>query len=94
MLGLVLLGDGVVGEEDLRRALRIKAEESIYDLFLWPEGRFEFKNVPAGTYKLTNRIAGEPLWRLKVDVADGQTASVDLTPQNSLRVRDDFPDGQ
>jgi len=58
------------------------------------EGRFEFKNVPAGTYKLTNRIAGEPLWRLKVDVADGQTASVDLTPQNSLRVRDDFPDGQ
>ena len=57
------------------------------------DGRFEFKNVPAGTYKLTNRIAGQPLWRVKVDVPPGQTTSVDLTSQNSLRVRDDFPDG-
>jgi hypothetical protein len=56
------------------------------------EGRFEFKNVPAGTYRLTNRIAGEPLWRLKVDVAADQTVSVDLTPQNTVRVRDDFPE--
>jgi hypothetical protein len=58
------------------------------------EGRFEFKHVPAGTYKLTNRIAGEPLWRVRVDVPAGQPTSVDLTPQNSLRVRDDFPDGK
>jgi hypothetical protein len=58
------------------------------------EGRFEFKNVPAGTYKLTNRIAGEPLWRVRVEVPAGQPTSVDLTPQNSLRVRDDFPDGK
>ena len=57
------------------------------------EGRFEFKNVPAGTYKLTNRIAGEPLWRVRVNVAGGETTSIDLTPQNSLRVRDDFPEG-
>lgn len=56
------------------------------------QGRFEFKHVPPGTYKLTNRIAGEPLWRVKVDVAPGETTSVDLTPQNSTRVRDDFPD--
>lgn len=58
------------------------------------DGRFEFKNVPAGTYKLTNRVAGEPLWRLKVTVAAGQSTSIDLTPQNSLRARDDFPDGK
>ena len=31
-------------EEDLRRALQVKAEETIYDLFLWPEGQFEFKD--------------------------------------------------
>jgi hypothetical protein len=58
------------------------------------DGRFEFKNVVPGTYKLTNRIAGEPLWRVKVEVPPGQTTSIDLTPQNSLRVRDDFPDAK
>ena len=58
------------------------------------DGRFEFKNVVPGTYKLTNRIAGEPLWRVKVEVPPGQTTSIDLTPQNSLRARDDFPDGK
>ena len=58
------------------------------------DGRFEFKNVPAGTYKLTNRIAGDPLWRVKVSVGEGQTASVDLTPQNTVRAHDDFPDGK
>ena len=55
------------------------------------EARFEFKNVPPGEYKLTNRIAGEPVWRLRVKVAEGEDASVDLSPQNSLRARDDFP---
>ena len=44
MLGLVLVADGVVSEEDLRRTLKTKAQESIYDLFLWPEGKFEFKD--------------------------------------------------
>jgi hypothetical protein len=44
MLGVTLISEGVVSEEDLRRALKIKAEESIYDLFLWPEGKFEFKD--------------------------------------------------
>jgi len=58
------------------------------------EGRFQFKNVPAGTYKLTNRIAGEALWRVRVTVAPGETTSVDLTPQNTVRVRDDFPGGK
>jgi len=55
------------------------------------DGRFAFKNVPAGTYKVTNRIAGEPLWRVRVSVEAGKDASVDLTPQNRLSVRDDFP---
>ncbi len=44
MLGLVLLADGAVSEEDIRRTLQIKAQESIYDLFLWAEGKFEFKD--------------------------------------------------
>jgi hypothetical protein len=41
-LGSILVADGVLDEEDLKRALRVKAEETIYDLFLWPAGEFEF----------------------------------------------------
>jgi hypothetical protein len=55
------------------------------------EGRFEFTSIAAGSYKLSNRIAGEPLWRLRVNVPEGQDVTLDLTPQNSFRVRDDFP---
>ena len=43
MLGSVLIGDGLIEEEGLRRALGVKAEETVYDLFLWPDGAFEFK---------------------------------------------------
>ena len=48
-LGSILVADGVLDEEDLRRALRVKAEETIYDLFLWPSGEFEFHEgeIPA-----------------------------------------------
>jgi hypothetical protein len=41
-LGSVLLGDGLLEEQDLRGLLEEKAQESIYDVFLWNEGRFEF----------------------------------------------------
>jgi hypothetical protein len=42
-IGSILVGDGVLDEEDLKRALRVKAEETIYDLFLWPAGDFVFR---------------------------------------------------
>jgi uncharacterized protein DUF4388 len=41
-LGEVLLGDGLLSEAELRVLLEQKAQDSIYDVFLWPEGRFEF----------------------------------------------------
>jgi hypothetical protein len=44
LIGSILVGEGALSEEDLHKALREKAEESIFDLFLWPEGRFEFKD--------------------------------------------------
>jgi len=49
LLGSILIADGLLSEDDLRRSLQAKAEETIYDLFLWPEGKFEFKDgeVPA-----------------------------------------------
>ena len=44
LIGVVLVGDGAVSEDDLRRALQVKVAETIYDLFLWPEGKFDFKD--------------------------------------------------
>jgi hypothetical protein len=41
-LGTVLLDEGLLEEEDLRGLLEQKAQETVYDVFLWPEGRFEF----------------------------------------------------
>jgi hypothetical protein len=42
LLGSILVADGVLGEDALRTALKAKAEETVYDLFLWPSGLFEF----------------------------------------------------
>ena len=49
LIGSILIADGVLTEEHLRKSLRTKAEETVYDLFLWPEGKFEFKDgeIPA-----------------------------------------------
>ncbi len=44
LIGSILVAEGVLNEEDLRRSLKAKAEETVHDLFLWPEGRFEFKD--------------------------------------------------
>lgn len=44
LLGVILVDSGVITEADLRRTLQVKVAETIYDLFLWPEGRFDFKD--------------------------------------------------
>jgi hypothetical protein len=44
LIGSILMAEGILTEEKLRRSLQAKAEETIYDLFLWPEGKFEFKD--------------------------------------------------
>jgi hypothetical protein len=54
-------------------------------------GHFTFGNVAPGVYKLTNRVAGKPLWRLRVELKPGESASLDLSPANSVVKRDDFP---
>jgi uncharacterized protein DUF4388 len=43
LIGSILVSDGILGEEELRQALKAKVEETIYDLFLWPAGAFDFK---------------------------------------------------
>lgn len=66
-------------------------DELMYVLRTDETGRYEFKRIKPGPYKLTNRIAGQPVWRLRVEVPADQELALDLTPANSVRVRDDFP---
>ncbi|HYI10859.1 MAG TPA: DUF4388 domain-containing protein [Thermoanaerobaculia bacterium] len=42
LLGKILVMIDVIGERDLQRLMRLKAEEEIYDIFLWNDGDFYF----------------------------------------------------
>lgn len=42
LLGKILVMIGAISEQDLMRLMRLKVEESIYDVFLWPDGEFRF----------------------------------------------------
>jgi hypothetical protein len=42
LLGKILLSHGALTEENLHSMLRLKAEESIYEIFSWQEGDFRF----------------------------------------------------
>jgi uncharacterized protein DUF4388 len=42
LLGKILVMIDAISEDDLLRLMRLKAEEEIYDIFLWREGAFEF----------------------------------------------------
>jgi hypothetical protein len=81
MLGISLIADGIVSEEDIRRILRIKAEESIYDLFLWSEGKFEFKD---------GETAGDDLIPIELDVTSAIMEGVRRVDEWG-RIRTVFP---
>jgi hypothetical protein len=40
------------------------------------EGHFQFPGVPPGIYKLTERAAGHPTWRLRVELKPGQNLAM------------------
>lgn len=42
LLGQMLVQQTVLTDERVRSVLKLKAEECVYDLFLWTEGEFEF----------------------------------------------------
>ena len=44
LLGKILVMIDVISEPDLVRLMRLKAEEEIYDIFLWKEGEFKFND--------------------------------------------------
>src|SRR5512140_2309619 len=43
LLGSILVTEGLLTEDGLKGALKAKAEETVYDLFLWPSGLIEFE---------------------------------------------------
>jgi hypothetical protein len=92
--GLVLWADGKPTARVqlfLKGAPKSPLENLQYVLRTDDNGRFEFKRIPAGTYMLTNKIAGAPTWRLRVRLTPGETTTLDLSEANRAEVRDDFP---
>jgi hypothetical protein len=45
LLGKILVIIEAITEDDLKRLMRKKVEEEIYDIFLWPDGDFEFTDA-------------------------------------------------
>lgn len=69
-------------------------KEERYNLRTDETGSFKFPNVIPGPYKLTNRVAGQPTWRLRVELKPSETKVLELTPSNSIASQDDFPEQQ
>jgi len=65
-----------------------------YHLRTDEEGNFKFPDVVPGSYKLIDRVAGEPIWRLRVEIKASEARVLELTPANGLAMRDDFPELQ
>lgn len=65
LLGILLVSDGLLSAEQLKRTLRAKAEQVVYDLFLWSEGGFHFqegllpRNVPMNLEMDTQAVVQE-----------------------------------
>jgi uncharacterized protein DUF4388 len=69
LLGAILMSQQLLTPEQLARSLRACAEETVYDMFLWTEGRFELKPGEAGPPHLVPLrlellpLIQEGLWR-------------------------------
>jgi tetratricopeptide (TPR) repeat protein len=65
-----------------------------YNLRTDEHGNFKFPDVVPGPYKLTNRVAGQPIWRMRVELKASEVKVLELTPANSVASLDDFPEPQ
>ncbi len=69
-------------------------QEERYHLRTDEDGNFKFPNVIPGPYKLIDRVAGQPIWRLRVELKPSEAKLLELTPATSLAMQDDFPERQ
>jgi len=58
--------------QDLKERYHLRTDE---------EGNFKFPDVVPGSYKLIDRVAGEPLWRLRVELKASEARVLELTPE-------------
>jgi hypothetical protein len=73
---------GLPGGETVEQRFTVRTDES---------GRYVFAAIPAGSYKITNAIAGPARWRLRVSLEASRDVTLDLSPDNAIAIRDDFP---
>lgn len=59
LLGKILVSIGSIEEKEVHRLLQVKAEEAIFDVFSWPQGRFEF---------LDDEMPGQEMIPISLDV--------------------------
>ncbi len=88
-LGRILVMEGLLSEDEVQRFLRIKAEESIYDLFLWQAGTFKFYNdAPAQDSHVAIRMDVTSILMEGTRRADewGRIRKIFPTPQTVLRI--------
>ena len=52
LLGKILLTIGAIEEDELNKMLKLKAEESIYELFTWQEADFRFADSELPEYQM------------------------------------------
>lgn len=67
------------------------AKDERYQTRTDENGSFRFPRVAPGSYMVTDAVAGPRTWRLRIQLQPGQALTLDLTPANATKVRDDFP---
>jgi hypothetical protein len=82
LLGKILVMINVINEDDLQRLMRLKAEEEIYDVFLWNEGDFGF---------VDDELPAHEMIPLQVDVT-GLIMEGTRRVDEWARIRDLIPD--
>ena len=61
-LGTVLVEQGIVSEDDVRRYLRFQIQEIVFELIQWKDGYFRFEEgPPAGNGNVAVRVSTESL---------------------------------